>query len=385
PLRSAFGAFVGETTFIGNSNLIVEGQADQILLAGAATHLRRHNASVLEMLDLNRVTIVPAGSASHVPYLVYLARGRDVEQPAVIVLLDSDISGNQARKRLKKGGANGKPLLRDSLVLQIGDLSSNNALSLIQPGLLMETEDLVPLQLCAEAARKYAREVCGVTEVEINQKITTETIQAKLAAAKTVFDAIEECFADLSDADFHIEKVGFARNIVDQLTQPDGLVAKDNIDAFENNMKILFRRLNEIRRDAERELASERVTNKINRLKNSFFQDHPTTARREDVHVLFENMLASLDDGPESDAVVVAISQLRREFEVDDDQTQSVKEYDNFKERLDLIRYAGLLASQENRDQYTFDSKGEKSGPTSIVAEIPAPQAITDAKSIDQG
>ncbi|MFC9871717.1 OLD family protein [Nocardia salmonicida] len=34
PLRSAFGAFVAETTFIGNCNLMLEGQADQVLLAG---------------------------------------------------------------------------------------------------------------------------------------------------------------------------------------------------------------------------------------------------------------------------------------------------------------------------------------------------------------
>lgn len=40
PLRSAFGSFEGETTFIGNCNLMVEGPADQILLAGAATCLR---------------------------------------------------------------------------------------------------------------------------------------------------------------------------------------------------------------------------------------------------------------------------------------------------------------------------------------------------------
>jgi hypothetical protein len=47
PLRSAFGAFVAETTFIGNCNLMVEGPADQILLGGATTHLRlrgRHDS-----------------------------------------------------------------------------------------------------------------------------------------------------------------------------------------------------------------------------------------------------------------------------------------------------------------------------------------------------
>ncbi|MFZ1919987.1 MAG: hypothetical protein WAU58_20650, partial [Terriglobales bacterium] len=68
---------------------MVEGTADQVLLAGAATFLKARGASDFQTLDLNRLTIVPAGSATHIPYLVYLARGRDYEKPAVIVLLDS--------------------------------------------------------------------------------------------------------------------------------------------------------------------------------------------------------------------------------------------------------------------------------------------------------
>lgn len=52
PLRSAFGSFVGETTFIGNCNLVVEGPSDQILLAGAASHLRSTDAPEIENLDV---------------------------------------------------------------------------------------------------------------------------------------------------------------------------------------------------------------------------------------------------------------------------------------------------------------------------------------------
>src|SRR5690606_1866713 len=58
PLRSAFGAFVGETAFIGHCNLMVEGLGDQILLAGAATWLRNGGVPELETLDLNQLTIV---------------------------------------------------------------------------------------------------------------------------------------------------------------------------------------------------------------------------------------------------------------------------------------------------------------------------------------
>jgi predicted ATPase len=352
PLRSAFGAFVGETTFIGNCNLMVEGQSDQILLAGAATHLRRSQVSNLETLDLNRVTIVPAGSAQHIPYMVYLARGRDVEQPAVIVLLDSDQSGLEAKKRLAKGGAYGKQLLKESFVLQIGDLS-NTSLTPSNGRGPIEIEDLVPLPICAAAAKQYAREICGISEQRC-QAMTEAAIQDKLKDTQNVFEAVSACFTALAEDGPHIEKVGFARNIMEIVAtagQQNTDQMKQSIATFEANMKVLFRRLNEIRRDAERELITERVSHKINRLKKSFLQDHPTNAKREDAHVLFEDMVLSLDDGPESDPVRLAIMGLRRSYEIDDDMTQPIKDYERFREGLELIRYAGRIATQESASE----------------------------------
>lgn len=76
PLRSAFGSFVGETAFIGSCNLLVEGTSDQIILAGMARRMRRASPGVAnDALDLNRLVIVPCGSASQVPYMLYLVRG----------------------------------------------------------------------------------------------------------------------------------------------------------------------------------------------------------------------------------------------------------------------------------------------------------------------
>jgi hypothetical protein len=105
PLRSAFGSFVGETTFIGTCNLMLEGPSDQIILAGISSWLGVHGTPDLQRLDLNNITLVPAGGCSQIPYLVYLARGRDVEQPPVIVLLDGDKPGDDARKEIRRGGA----------------------------------------------------------------------------------------------------------------------------------------------------------------------------------------------------------------------------------------------------------------------------------------
>jgi predicted ATPase len=213
PLRSAFGAFVGETTFIGNCNLMVEGPADQILLAGAAAHLRGKGTGALETLDLNHVTIVPAGSASQVPYLVYLARGRDIEQPAVIVLMDSDGAGNEARRRLKKGGAYGKQLLKDSLVLQVGEFAGQSGFDVAGGIPLVESEDIVPLPLAVAASHRYAVEVCGASEA-LAGNITIAALTTEMNSVAGVFGAIESLFAKLGPDVLHITKMGFARNVI---------------------------------------------------------------------------------------------------------------------------------------------------------------------------
>jgi predicted ATPase len=350
PLRSAFGAFVGETTFIGSTNLMVEGLADQILIAGAATHLMNKGESRLETLDLNRITIVPAGSASSIPYLVYLARGRDVEQPAVVVLLDSDSSGNDARKRLKRGGAYNKQLLRDQLTLQVGELKDETGMVLSRAG-LVEIEDLVPLTLCAHAVRSYVREVWG-DQPEILEQITVEAISSEIVDDKTVLDAIRKVTESISE-EIGIEKVGFARNVIASVIKIASNLStstseeKAALAAFEGNFKVLFRRINKMQRDAEREQSSERISDKVERLKRAFIQDHPAGALREHAHILFDDIDASLDDGIESDAIKNSLGRLRKDFEIDSEITHPINEYENFKTRLAAIQYAGLMAVQE--------------------------------------
>ena len=108
PLRSSLGAHVAETAFIGGQNLFVEGAADQVLIAGLSSHLARRAESSAGLLDLNQVTIVPSGGADGIPYMVYLARGRDTVKPACVALVDGDEAGRQAEKVLRRGEARRK-------------------------------------------------------------------------------------------------------------------------------------------------------------------------------------------------------------------------------------------------------------------------------------
>ena len=72
PLRSAFGALVRESAFVGSVNLLVGGAADQIILAGAANLTRLKSPGIQDdTLDLNRMVIVLSGSAQEIGSTVF--------------------------------------------------------------------------------------------------------------------------------------------------------------------------------------------------------------------------------------------------------------------------------------------------------------------------
>ena len=211
PLRSAFGGFVGETTFISNCNLVVEGTSDQIMLAGMSARLRGLGVPATENIDLNTLTLVPAGSASHVPYLVFLARGRDEDRPAVIVLLDGDEAGDEARKVLRKGGPRGKTLLNAKYVVQISDIQGTTPGN---PTRCVDLEDLVPLSISVEAGKRYveqyleAEKYANVRDLSIQDIVFDEQCPGTYAA-------LVRAIASKVGDDFHLDKVGFARHVVE--------------------------------------------------------------------------------------------------------------------------------------------------------------------------
>ena len=336
PLRSAFGAFVAETTFIGNCNLMVEGTSDQVLLAGATRHLRSlPDVAASETLDLNGITIVPAGGAAQIPYLVFVALGRDVEQPTVIVLLDSDDEGNTARNVLLNGvGLRGRrtQLLKGDHIVQIGDVHEH----------LIETEDLVPLELAVAATKKYVKDYCSWNDDSLSRIMREAVVTHHVREPQRIFAGMRDFLASL-DTNVRMQKVGFARAVVAvvQAGQADG------IPEFEARMKTLLGKLNRMRRRAMRERAVERVGKRFEREKDKFLQDHPDRATREQVGLFLEAAEEVLDDSLEGDQIRTELKELRREFVLEEEVTRDVEKYGRLKERLVEIRYAPLRAVQE--------------------------------------
>lgn len=363
PLRSSIGPHIGETVFIGNCNLMVEGIGEQIIIAGAATYLRANGGSSLETLDLNQITIVDSGGASQVPYMVYLACGRHTDQIAVIVLLDSDKSGNLAKKQLLgKEGQHRKPLLKENLILQLADLQQELLLS-EKITTKLEIEDIIPLPICIQATRLYLQEFLQIEEKELS--LLTEDSVLNNIADQTVIDAIEKTLTNLFGEDLEISKAGFARNIIRVLNEwtqkRDSLLESEinALSAFEHNFKILFKKLNSMQRIAQQKLTRERLSQKIERIKKDFIARHPISARREDGIILLDEIEVILESNiqnesvKEIEAIKSAIQNLRRDYKLDIDMTKSIDDYNGFQLGLERIKYAGLLASQEKTSDET--------------------------------
>lgn len=325
PLRSAFGSFVGETTFISNCNLLLEGQSDQILLAGMSAVLRGLPTPTTQYLDLNQITLVPAGSASHVPYLAYLALGRDADTPAVIALLDSDKAGNDARQALQRG-PNGKPILDDKFVLQLGDL---DGVTSARAGGAKEIEDLMPPDIVLLGARRYVKDLIGAAEHEKVADIKAD--QLDLADERGLHEAVEGAFLQAFGEGFHLDKLGLARSIVDVLADAaDG--SRDQVVA---NFRLLFQRMNRLQRDANLEVLKKRVGSRVKRARKTFFMDHPETATCEQGGLLLEDLDRQLDDSPVADDWRIELRRVRRQFRLDDELLAPVADYDAFRLAVD--------------------------------------------------
>ncbi|MEA5547275.1 AAA family ATPase [Limnoraphis robusta CCNP1324] len=363
PLRSALGSFIAETVYISHCNLMVEGPADQVLLAGASTHLQRFDlASKRESLDLNEITIVPAGGASSIPYLTYLARGRDSEQPAVIVFLDSDEAGNQAKRELTNKNEQKKLRLKEDFVLQVKDLK-NLGIQFPEKLKTPEVEDLIPVSISVLAAQQYAKEICNVEDRDIKD-ITEECVQQRVDNGETMFDAVNACVQDCSKSKPHLEKIGFARSVIEVVNDlrrnTNKEANKDALEKFESNFKILFRELDKRKSKAELERTREKASQKVKNLSDSFFNNHPNSANREDAVEFLEKMedLLLSDDSFDAEQIKKGIEAIRKDYKLNINLRERVEKYEEFKRDVNRLKDIGKIESEEKQDENEISSKG---------------------------
>ncbi|GLY43017.1 hypothetical protein Amsp01_090400 [Amycolatopsis sp. NBRC 101858] len=338
PLRSAFGSFVAETTFISNCNLMLEGPADQVFLAGMASRLRRRAPDSPDNLDLNTVTLVPASGAKNIPYLVYLARGRDVDKPAVIVLVDNDQEGQEAAAELRHG-PKGKPLLQDKFVVVLGG-PNHDTIRSDNPAGVVAIEDLIPLDVAVEAAKRYAESFMAPEKAAAIADLTVDEVV--FDDSKDTHDAVEQAAAKRVTG-FSLAKVGFARCVLDVIGDAN---APSGAGVADDNFRALFADLGKLQRQAMRELTTDQTSSKINRLKKSFLLDHRYSATKAQVSYLLEEIETALDTSLDADDVRNQIVSTKRALHLDGEGGDPIADYDEFKEELAKLAYKPLNDAQ---------------------------------------
>jgi predicted ATPase len=343
PLRTSLGAFVAETAFIGGDNLFVEGISDQVLLAGMNARLRRAGAPPSECLDLNQVTLVPGGS--NVPYMLYLARGRDQFKPACAVLLDGDKAGRDAHAQIKKGGAKGRPTVTDDLVVVLGDWAAEAGAKAEEGVRIEEPEDLVPLSLAGVAARRYAQHVLGLSETD-TWTLADEAIRANINDSNySMWDAIDGAFTAAFGTG--IGKAGFAKELVAYLlehehddTPPDGA---RTLDA---NYKPLLNKLAETLRLAREREENNRRDQRAERIIEAFAEDHPAGCIRDKASMMLRRIEAATDDTVAGDVIRAGTSRLRRRYNLSVDPLSRVADYEDFLTELRALPTQVRLAEK---------------------------------------
>ena len=347
PLRSAIGAFVAETAFIGGTNLFVEGASDQIYLVEMSNRLRAAEVAPSHVLDLNGTTIVGAGSASQVPYMVYLARGQDEIKPPCVVLLDSDSSGQEAARVLRRGGPYRKQMLDSDRVHLLGDWATAHADQLkLTPGVtVQEIEDLLSIEAAVAAARSYATEFVGLTQDEAAALSVNEVSEQLPIEGGSLISALQVRFKARFEA--QLDKAGFAKELTRLLGGRPADIVGLGADRIDHNFGHLIAHLADALREADRAEEAARRAKRLTRIVDGFLQEHPDPVSRDTADVLLREADNAAGESEQGDRIRAQLASIRRDFSLIIDPLQPVERYEDFRERLGNVRYAERLANQE--------------------------------------
>ena len=348
PLRSSLGQHVAETAFIGGKNLFVEGLADQVLIAGLSAHIAKKQGSSANALNMNDVTVVAAGGADAIPYMVYLARGRDTVKPPCVALLDGDESGIQAEKVLKRGEARKKRVLKDEYIVRIDKWASDSGLEFDAGVTVTEIEDLLPIALVHRASLNYLARFTNLSATS-TAKFTAAALFAEIASnGGSVWNALNTVYSR-EFKDEHIEKAGLAREVVSLLAVDADVEGADQLRArFGSLLNIVAQRLDSAFDEEERTRSDDRFRRAI----TNFSRNHPTGMKKFAASKLLRELEDALGSSEAASEVRAKISLLTREYELADLSIPLVPRFQDFREEIRSLATAERIHYQDdaNRD-----------------------------------
>jgi predicted ATPase len=383
PLRSALGPYLAETAFIGGRNLFVEGPADQVLLAGVATHIAQTSDQPVNPLDLNEVTVVACGGADSVPYMVYLARGRDTIKPPCVALLDGDKSGREAEKVLRRGEARKKRVLADEYIVRLDLWAQEANLPNVE-----EPEDLIPIAVAHHAALNYLSRFAELADVAGTAFSETAILSARNANGGHLWDALDATYK-AAFPDEHLEKVGFAREVVNLINEDPQTAGADEL---RKHFGALLAHLGERLDKAAAQEAQSRGADRLTRILKFFEDTHPHGMKKHDARRLLAEIRETLASADFPEDLDTQVRRIEREFRLNDSGDPRVPEFTGFRKQILELRLIDRLAFQDDAhtdpasDVLAASTKtkgGGKLSKRSSDGEPAEPAELADGESLE--
>jgi predicted ATP-dependent endonuclease of OLD family len=376
PLRSSVGSLVGETAYIGNCNLIVSRLSDQVIITGLATYLNLRDIPDSETLDLNHITIVPAGETAQIPFLIRLLRGGILrqnseipEQPAMIVFLNGDDVGNKVRETILVEEQKYYTSLKEDFVIQTNQIvkpKDNKSWSGLENKIPIELEDLIPLSLALEAVHLYQKEM--FPSIPISNELTIDNVRSNWEAQLSLFENLQ---VYLKKFNIDLERLGFAKFIIDVVKNNKSNYSSEK-EQLIHNFKILFKELNHLKMNANINFSQEKISQKVELFVKRFKMDNPENAERNKVEQLFKAIEEVLDNTEKSDQTRNAIYELREHYKTESNPLSQIENYKHdFLENLDKkVKFPS--SQQNNSNKNIEDTKTmKKTPPKGFKQQIP--------------
>lgn len=282
PVRSALGVDCAQTLFMGATNVVVEGPADQYLIC-ELIRLFATPENVNELLDLNSVVMVSADSAPGIEKVLAASQWGDESIPATVVLLDSDAAGDESKKRITGQARNCKRLIDSQFVIQIADVSPNTAWHKV-----VTTEDLLPSKMYSAAVLRYVERWHPEVEEKLPQ--IRQAVEDANFAAKGLVDgtrALMNKFVHETPREY--DKLGVLQEVVRTLGETPAVV-HDLAGELGARLRTLCEALRKAISASQQ--VARRVTGKqaIQRLIDEFFVIHKEAASVFDVQLLVDRI-----------------------------------------------------------------------------------------------
>jgi hypothetical protein len=269
PVRSALAIDAADTLFLGSVNVVMEGYADQKLLAACIQRFGQPGR-LDELLDLNSCTLVAAGGAPFAARIVEKALRGDEKVPIVVVVLDGDAQGAAAQAKLAA-------MLDPKQACTLREVECG-------AGVFQVLEDLVPVAIVDRALHAFGARQAITWPAPFDGSQTGDNLAERIV---TYCRGVNGGLAGVSD--FEI-RGGVVDEVVELLADETFHMAE--LGQLQANVAALCKHVNGMIEHAMRNANQRSLRSLVRQKVDVFFKRFPNAASKADLNKLLEDVRA---------------------------------------------------------------------------------------------